>query len=340
MMAAYDTMRPSLKNIFPTLFIVVAAMASGATADGATPTASIALFDGNRSAAISYTFDDNLRDQYTLAVPMLNEVGFKGTFFVIPGATAETPEQAKAKEGNVRAWGSISWPELKEMDAEGHEIASHTWSHPNLTKLSAEEVDAQFRKAYDAIKMRIGQPPLTLAFPFNADTPEVQVAALKYHVAYRSYQTGTSGKSTVDSLNTWADKQVKEQTWGVIMAHAIGSGYAALSDPEILRAHLKYVKSRERDIWVDTFANIARYVKERDNTRLTLTGEAGNVVCVRSSTLDPHIYNVPLTIVFQAVGAQSARAVCEGRELPVRIDNNAIYVRATPGIQPIALTWK
>ena len=50
--------------------------------------AGIAHFDGDRAAAISYTFDDNLRDQYAVAVPMLNEVGFKGTFFVIPVSTA------------------------------------------------------------------------------------------------------------------------------------------------------------------------------------------------------------------------------------------------------------
>src|SRR6266699_2865776 len=122
-------------------------LARSAFAQPAEPTARIAQFDGDRPAAISYTFDDNLRDQYTLAVPMLNEVGFKGTFFVIPGATAETPEEAKKKQSLKRAWGSISWPELKEMAAQGHEIASHTWSHPNLQKLSTEEVDAQFSKA-------------------------------------------------------------------------------------------------------------------------------------------------------------------------------------------------
>ena len=66
---------------------------------------------------------------------MLNEVGFKGTFFVIPGATAETPEEGEKEALWKRAWGSISWPELKEMAAQGHEIASHTWSHPGLAEV-------------------------------------------------------------------------------------------------------------------------------------------------------------------------------------------------------------
>ena len=100
-------------------------------AQHANPAARIAHFDGDRPAAISYTFDDNLRDQYTVAVPMLNEAAFKGTFFVIPGATAETVEEAEKKRSKKRAWGGITWSELNEMAVQGHEIGSHTWSHPN-----------------------------------------------------------------------------------------------------------------------------------------------------------------------------------------------------------------
>lgn len=326
----------------PPLFIafLAARVACAQAAGGAEPTARIARFDGDRAAAISYTFDDNLRDQYTLAVPMLNEMGFKGTFFVIPGATAETPEEAEKKLSAKRAWGSITWSELKEMAAQGHEIGSHTWSHSGLPKLSAEEVDAELSKAYDAIKARIGKPPLTLAFPFNASTPGVQAAALKYHVAYRAYQLGIGEKSTVETLNAWADKLVSEKKWGVLMAHAIANGYAALSDPEILRTHLKYVKSREREIWVDTFANVARYEKERDDAKLTVSGKTGSVTCVLRSTLDPQLYHVPLTIVIDANGARSARADRAGNQLTVRVENDSIYIQAAPGVQPIAITWK
>lgn len=95
------------------------------------------------------------------------------------------------------------------MDAQGHEIACHTWSHPNLTKLTTEEINAEFRKSCDAIKAHIGKPPLTLAFPFNASTPEIQTAALKTFVAYRAFQLGTGSKTTAASLNAWADKLVR-----------------------------------------------------------------------------------------------------------------------------------
>ena len=307
------------------------------------PNARVAHFSGDRAAAISYTFDDNLRDQFTAAVPMLNEVGFKGTFFVIPGKTAETPEQGEQKEKDMNVhnnWGGISWPELKEMANQGHEIASHTWSHQNMPKLSAEELDAELSKACEAIKTHIGKPPLTLAFPYNQATPEVQAAALKYHVAYRAFQIGTGGKSTVASLNAWADKLVVEKKWGIVMTHAITHGYAALTDPEILHDHFKYVKSRQQDMWVDTFANVVRYEKERDDAKLEVTEKSGGVSCVVSSSLDPQIFNVPLTLVIDASGATSAHAKRAGQELPVRVGNGSIYVGAAPGSQPITITWE
>ena len=305
----------------------------------AMPSVWIARFQGDRAAAISYTFDDGLRDQYTCAVPMLNEVGFKGTFFVIPSKVSTTVEDAERRKNDKRAWGTITWDELRQMAAQGHEIGSHTWSHPNLTKLTAEQVDAELTTSYNAIKKEIGRAPLTLAYPFNAHNPEVDTNTLKYYVAFRAYQIGTSGKTTAASLNDWADKLVKEKKWGVVMTHAITNGYAAMNSPDVLLDHWKYVKSHHRDIWVDTFANIARYEKEREATKLVITGKEGDLSCRLTCALDPQLYNVPLTIVISAPGATTANAERAGEKLPVRIVDGSIQVDAAPGEAPINITW-
>jgi peptidoglycan/xylan/chitin deacetylase (PgdA/CDA1 family) len=333
-------MRTSLSGV---LFVACILLGNTAVGGPATrPTAYIAPFAGNRPAAISYTFDDNLRDQYTIAVPMLDEVGFKGTFFVIAGKTADTPQEGEQKkeDGNVRnLWGGISWPELKKMSEEGHEIASHTWTHPSLTRLPPDELDAQFSKAYDAIKTHIGKPPLTVAFPGNGSNAEVQAAALKYHVAYRAFQQSTSGKSTAKSLNDWADKLVEENKWGVLMTHGIAQGYAALTDPEILRNHFKYVKSRERDIWVDTFANISRYNQERDHATLDVKQGAAGAECTLTCALDPKVYDQPLTIVIPTAGAQSATAERNGSPVPAITKGDVILIDAAPGGGVIKVSW-
>ncbi len=302
----------------------------------------IAHFAGDRAAAISYTFDDGTRDHYTHAVPMLNEAGFKGTFFVIPGRVSPDIADAERRKNDKRAWGTITWTELKEMAAHGHEIASHTWSHTGFTKQTPEQVEEELIKSRDSIKEHIGTTPLTLAFPFNQASPENKEATLKYYVAFRSYQFGVGGdKSTVESLNAWADKQVREKKWGVIMAHGIAYGYAAFTDPEILRTHLKYVKTREADIWVDTFANIARYEKERDNAKLTVaSSSSGRLIFTLTGTLDPALYNVPLTVVLDIASAKSARALRAGQEIPLHVSASSIQIDVTPSRDPLTVTWR
>jgi peptidoglycan/xylan/chitin deacetylase (PgdA/CDA1 family) len=308
------------------------------------PQIHVARFAGDRAAAISYTFDDNLRDQYTLALPMLNDVGFKGTFFVIAGKTAETPEEgaARQRDPNVRGkWGGISWPELKEMSQQGHEIASHTWSHAGLTRLSPEELDTELSKAYESIKAHIGKPPLTLAFPGNGSNAAVQAAALKYHVAFRAFQEATTDKSTVASLNAWADQLVREKKWGVLMTHAILDGYAAMSKPEIFRDHLKYVKGLGNDVWVDTFANVARYNLERDDAKVIVLSAGRNSVSFTVvGQLDPTRYDVPLTLVIEAPGATTGTAERAGRDLPARIAGGTIQVDANPTPHAVTVTWR
>jgi peptidoglycan/xylan/chitin deacetylase (PgdA/CDA1 family) len=323
------------------LSMMVAVTSSSTTSarDGL-PDVRIAKFRGDRAAAVSYTFDDGLRDQYTLAVPMLNEVGFKGTFFIIPGHTSATPELGVQKQDTKRGWGGISWPELEEMAMQGHEIANDTWSHRSLARLSPEEVTAELTRSRDEITKRLGKPPLTLAFPFNQSTPAVRAAALESHAACRIYQTGVGGKSTAGSLDAWVDKQVRDRTWGVLMMHGIARGYAAFDDPEALRDHLRHVKSRERDIWVDTFANIARYEKERENVKPEVSGSIHDLAIILHSSLDARIFDIPLTVVVKAPGCTSARATCAGKELPTRISGDAIHLEATPSELPINLTWK
>lgn len=316
-------------------------LAASASQAASTPPPRIAKFAGDRAGALSYTFDDGVRDQFTHAAPMLDEAGFTGTFFVIPGRVSPDVADAERRQNDKRAWGTITWDELRDLARRGHEIANHTWTHPNLQKLPPEEVAAQIDQAADAIAREIGRPALTLAFPFNADTPEIQALALKRHVAFRDYQFGIGGKTTVESFNAWADKQARDRSWGVAMIHGIVRGYAPFSDPEIFRAHLAHVKTRDADLWVATFADVARYVRERDAAQLSVVSSApGRLVLTLTTPLDPATYDMPLTVVLDIPGARSARAERAGRELPVRISKNSIQFDAAPSSEPVTLSWQ
>jgi len=54
------------------------------------PSVKIAAYKGNKAAAVCYTFDDGLRNQYLLAAPIMEKTGINGTFFIVAGKIAAT----------------------------------------------------------------------------------------------------------------------------------------------------------------------------------------------------------------------------------------------------------
>lgn len=51
------------------------------TQEPSTPV-TIARYKGDKFCAISYTFDDGLKEHYTHAAPQLEKRGFRGTFWI------------------------------------------------------------------------------------------------------------------------------------------------------------------------------------------------------------------------------------------------------------------
>jgi peptidoglycan/xylan/chitin deacetylase (PgdA/CDA1 family) len=47
---------------------------------------------------------------------------------------------------------------MREIDAQGHTIGTHTWSHPNLKRLSEENMKVQIESAFAAAETSAGHP--------------------------------------------------------------------------------------------------------------------------------------------------------------------------------------
>ena len=300
----------------------------------------VARFQGDRAAAVSFTFDDNSRNQYELAVPMLERFGFRGTFFVIVGITPDTDEEAAKKKAGDH--GGISWRQLKELAARGHEIANHSWSHANLRKSDDAKLDIEVNKAYSRIAEKIGVPPLTFCYPGNGWDPRVLEVVMRNHIASRTRQAGYGGATfTTAKANAYIDDAIARGQAMVAMVHGITTGYAAFASADVFENHLRYVKSREDRIWVDTFANVSRYTQERDAVKLTSSQSPASATFTVECPLDPKRFDYPLTVVIPAgnvARAEAKRADCDGL-LPVEIRTDRILIRATPSPQPVVVTW-
>jgi len=102
---------------------------------------------------IAMTFDDGPSAVLTpKLLDLLAAHHIKATFFVIGENVAEHPEI------------------VARAAREGHEIASHSWSHPNLSKMSLESVRSQLQRTDDAIKSATGKRPTLLRPPYGSIT--------------------------------------------------------------------------------------------------------------------------------------------------------------------------
>jgi hypothetical protein len=80
---------------------------------------------------------------------------------------------------------------IKRMDAEGHQIASHTWTHLDLSAVSSIDRKNQMWKNEMALRNIVGKIPTYMRPPYSSCTGqcETDLAALGYHVTYFDVDT-------------------------------------------------------------------------------------------------------------------------------------------------------
>jgi peptidoglycan/xylan/chitin deacetylase (PgdA/CDA1 family) len=99
------------------------------------------------------TFDDGPRPGTTTQLlDILKERNIKATFFMIGPNVVAHPEIAQ------------------RVLTEGHEIGNHSWTHPQLSKLSDKRVTEEITKTQEAIKNACGFTPTLMRPPYGAIT--------------------------------------------------------------------------------------------------------------------------------------------------------------------------
>jgi peptidoglycan/xylan/chitin deacetylase (PgdA/CDA1 family) len=184
-------------------------------------------------ARVSLTFDDAWRSQFTNGIPVLNKYGMKATFYMLTGETAD-PQY-------------MSVDQMKQIQAGGHEIASHTIDHPHLPTLSAAEIDRQLKDSQAALRGWMG-PGVAKNFctPFGEYNATVVSIAKKYYRSHRSTDEGFNTKDATDVYNIkvqnilgtttpaqvglWVDQAKRDNSWLVLVYHEVAANNA-VEDP-------------------------------------------------------------------------------------------------------------
>ncbi len=325
-----------MKNLLLGLFAVATLAASAADVTDAG--IRVARFKGDREAALSFTLDDGWEDNATVAAPLFDRYGFHVTFFLVPGRIPLDDREKPAHD-----YGKISWARWKQIAQAGHEIGNHTLHHQGLRKLDDAAVRAEIDGGRQLIAEQIGVTPVSFAYPGNGRDDRLRKFVYAQHAVAREYESGYGGaKFTTEKANGLVASALQQKRWMVSMLHAITNGYAAFPNAGMLEEHLKYVQPLQARLWVDTFGNVGRYVKERDAAKLDVQRDATSATITLTTGLDANLFNVPLTVVIEHVTAASAEAQRAGAAvpLPVTIEADRLLVELMPGAIPVTVRWR
>ncbi|WP_010237849.1 polysaccharide deacetylase family protein [Clostridium arbusti] len=134
--------------------------------------------------SVVLTFDDAYEDNYTNAYPILKEFGFRGTIFVITGGTDK-----------IGAY--LTSAQLKEMDANGMDIQSHTVNHEDLDTLSLEKQQETLAQSKQFLEKLLNKKVDYIAYPSGKYNDFTEQAAKNagYTMAF-TINSGWANKDT------------------------------------------------------------------------------------------------------------------------------------------------
>jgi peptidoglycan/xylan/chitin deacetylase (PgdA/CDA1 family) len=115
---------------------------------------------------VCITFDDGDRSALDPTLALV-EAGGKCTHFMIPGRIEQKQERA------------LSWSQVRELDAAGVEIGSHSFSHPWLTRLSDGELEREVVYSRRLLEDKLGKAVTSFAYPYGNYDARVMDAVRK-----------------------------------------------------------------------------------------------------------------------------------------------------------------
>jgi hypothetical protein len=82
----------------------------------------------------------------------------------------------------------------------------------------------------------------------------------------------------------------------VLVFHGVdGVGWEALPH-EMLQEYFEFIKQHEDRLWIATFADVTKYMRERMHATITAKKTGDKIIVDLTHSLDGSMYDIPLTV--------------------------------------------
>ncbi|KAI5862706.1 glycoside hydrolase/deacetylase [Durotheca rogersii] len=158
------------------------------------------IYQCETAGVVALTFDDGPASYTEELLDLLARYQAKATFFV----NGVTNSKGQIDDG------SLVWPALiRRMHDEGHQIASHSWSHADLSNIAAWRRRDEMVKNEMALINILGMAPTYMRPPYSSCTSGSgcwsDMTALRYHVIYFDLDTADWSNSSRDQIQNSKD---------------------------------------------------------------------------------------------------------------------------------------
>ena len=306
----------------------------------------IAIWPNWCEAAVTFTFEDATgQESHQWAVERLDNYGFKATFFVVTN------------------W-NPSWDWCRSVAQNGHEIGSHSDSHPH--NCDGEEASSKIH-----IEEKVGQPCLTMAYP-NCNAPEEETAMSENYIGGRICNgswmgildiMGKDGPSNwykipcnlcgsggyINTTNDYVSKcreAIDKNGWvvfglfGIVGLNNRNATYSP-TNQDAFMGTLLWLDQNRKYFWVATLRDAIMYVKERKASNLQKkSSDNYSQTWTLTHTMDKKLCNwdYPLSIEIPLPASWTSVTVMQGdKKIDAEVKDGTVYFNAVPNGGDIVL---
>ena len=230
-----------------------------------------------KKCAVVITYDDAINQHLDNAIPVLDSLRLKATFYV----TAFS----QSMQARLNEW--------KKLAVNGHELGNHTLYHPCIGGKGREWVSPEYDMSSYTVRRMVDETRMTNLFLQALDGKTIRTFAFTCgdmkigdssfinamrtdFVAARAVRNEMHKINEIDLYNVdcymvnnhsfeqmkeWVDKAIQTNSLLVILFHGVGGGNALNVSLPAHRDILKYIKQKEKEIWIAPLVDVAEFIK-------------------------------------------------------------------------------